>query len=109
MRTWNRTTIQRVWNRGCVVSGQSPELWRQDGYGNLIYRPAYEYWWSSHGWEVDLLVPESLDGTNEPSNLRPVQCGEKRRRGAAGSENPTEMPASREAGPFLSTPWGYRR
>ncbi|MBI5568967.1 MAG: hypothetical protein HY914_03395 [Desulfomonile tiedjei] len=108
MRTWDWITIQRVWNRGCVLRGQAPELWRQDGFGNLIYRPAYGYWWSSHGWDVDLEVSESLGGDHELSDLRPVQCAEKRRQ-AGASENPTEAPESRQAHPFFSTPWGYRR
>lgn len=67
--------IQKVWEKGTVVIGINPNLRRKEACGAWIDRSMYgdrsdKY---NNGWEIDHINPESQDGTNNLSNLRPLQ------------------------------------
>ena len=65
-------TIDYVWEKGLVVDGYNPELYRKDYSGAWISRKAYGDRESVLGWEIDHVYPTSKGGTNEDVNLRPI-------------------------------------
>jgi len=66
-------TIQKVWEKGTVVSGYDKNVWRKDQCGAWIKRDRYGDRDSKYGWEIDHIKPSSDGGGDELSNLRPLQ------------------------------------
>lgn len=70
---YSEDIIQRVWEKGTVVSGNDQNVWRQDQCKAWIGRRYYGDRQSQYGWEIDHIKPESEGGGDELSNLRPLQ------------------------------------
>ncbi len=70
--TFSDETIQAVWEKAAEVSDTDP-VWRKDACGAWIKRDLYGNHDSTHGWDVDHIVPESDEGGDELSNLQPLQ------------------------------------
>ncbi len=71
--------IQKVWNKGVIIEGYDPKLYRKDVAGALIEREKYgenEFF----GWEIDHIYPESKGGGDELINLRPMQWQNNKRK-----------------------------
>jgi len=71
--SFSEDTIQKVWEKGTVVSNNEPNFWRKDQCGAWIDRRHYGDRDSQYGWEIDHIKPESEGGGDELSNLRPLQ------------------------------------
>lgn len=67
--------IQKVWEKGKVVPGNDPNVWRNDQCGAWIGRSYYGNRNSQYGWEIDHITPVSEGGGDELYNLRPLQWG----------------------------------
>lgn len=67
--------VQRVWEKGKIVSGNDPNMWRMDQCGAWIGRVYYGNRDSQYGWEIDHITPVSDGGGDELYNLRPLQWG----------------------------------
>lgn len=67
--------IQKVWEKGIIISGINSNVRRQDVCGAWIDRNMYGDRSSQNntGWEIDHIKPESQGGTDDLSNLRPLQ------------------------------------
>jgi hypothetical protein len=65
--------IQKVWEKGVVVSNNDPRYWRQDQCGAWISRSMYGRQASPFGWEINYIHPQSESGGQELTNLRPMQ------------------------------------
>lgn len=65
--------IRKVWGKGKVISGNDPGEWRKDECGAWIGWDYYGNRNSQYGWEIDHIKPESMNGTGDISNLRPLQ------------------------------------
>ena len=73
--SFNDNKIQHVWNKGRITPGNDPNAWRQDQCGAWIGRQFYGNRNSQYGWEIDHITPVERGGTDDLSNLRPLQWG----------------------------------
>lgn len=71
--SFSEQDIQAVWQKGSIISGNDPTIWRKDQCGAWIGRKFYGDRNSQYSWEIDHIKPESDGGGDELSNLRPLQ------------------------------------
>lgn len=63
--------LDQIWDKAKTIKGKDPELYRQDVFGNQMYRPSYGKM-SDMGWNVDHSKPQALGGTDHLNNLQPM-------------------------------------
>ena len=80
-KAFGQTTVGAVWDKGRKLSGYDLNVWRFDVCGNVIKNSAYGDVLSIYGWEVDHIKPVSKGGTDNLSNLQPLQCEANRAKG----------------------------
>jgi len=64
---------EQVWAKGNIIFGQDSNNIRRDDMGNVIHHDDYGNRKSAYGWEIDHIVPVSQKGSDDLSNLRPLQ------------------------------------
>lgn len=70
---WSLKEKRRVWEKGNVIRGYSPDAWRSDIYGMGMKWSEFGNRFSNYGWEVDHINPVSNDGDDKITNLQPLQ------------------------------------
>lgn len=92
-RNFSELTIWAVWQKARAVAGYDSRTYRQDACGAMIKFGEYGNTGSIYGWEVDHIVPVSAGGSDDLSNLQPLQWENNR----AKSDSPTLQCARRLA------------
>ena len=72
--------IDQVWEKGKTIRGKNPDAWRKDAKGNKIRRGSYGTK-GKYGWEIDHKIPKSKGGSDDLSNLQPLQTKANRKKG----------------------------
>ena len=77
-RSFTHEVIEAVWHKARTMGIY--ETLRVDAWGWTIVRQDFGNTSSRYGWEIDHIVPVALGGTDDLSNLQPLQWENNRRK-----------------------------
>lgn len=72
--------IDKAWENAKKIKGEDPDKYRQDPYGNTMYKNSYGKS-SKMGWDVDHIKPESKGGSDATKNLQALNSSVNRSKG----------------------------
>jgi 5-methylcytosine-specific restriction endonuclease McrA len=76
----SKDQIDKAWNNAKKIRGKDPDQYRQDPYGNPMYKPSYGKD-SEIGWEIDHIKPMSRGGSDSTRNLQALNTKVNRNKG----------------------------
>ena len=69
--------INHAWETAKTIKGKSPEQYRQDPYGNEMYKASYGKT-SAKGWDVDHINPKAKGGSESLGNIQALNSSVNR-------------------------------
>ena len=76
----SKTKIDNVWNKAKRIQGKDPKQYRQDPYGNTMYKSSQGKN-SDMSWDVDHIKPKSRGGSDSTQNLQALNSSVNRSKG----------------------------
>ncbi len=70
----------KVWEHAAKVNGKNPNIYRQDPYGNVMYKASHGQA-TPMGWDIDHIKPQSRGGSNDIRNLQALNTNINRSKG----------------------------
>lgn len=67
----------KVWEAAKPIRGKDPDTYRQDPYGNQMFKPSYGRA-SAQGWEIDHIKPAAKGGSDATRNLQALNTSVNR-------------------------------
>ena len=67
----------RVWDKAKPIRGKDPDRYRQDPYGNQMFKDSYGKD-SEMGWHLDHINPKSQGGSDSVRNLQAMNSSKNR-------------------------------
>ena len=77
-KTFSDDEIQKVWNKAKKIGGEDASVYRQDYAGVWIKRDEYVTKDSTLGWDIDHRKPVAKGGSDDLTNLDPIQWNNNR-------------------------------
>jgi hypothetical protein len=103
--------VEAVWEKARAM-GTSAIL-RVDAWGWTIVRQDYGNVRSRYGWEIDHVIPVEQGGTDDLSNLQPLQWENNRRKnelqGLNASPDPVNTHPHKSSSVTSSPPSGHKK
>lgn len=69
--------IDEIWEKGKIIPGKNPDLYRKDPHGNEIHKPSYGKE-GAKSWEIDHKLPRAKGGSDGKQNKQPLQTDANR-------------------------------
>ena len=77
---FSAAVVEAVWQKGQIVANYDPAVYRKDACGAWMKRNEYGKT-TDWGWEIDHVRPVARGGTDDFSNLQPLQWKNNRHKG----------------------------
>ena len=71
---------EKTWNNAKLIRGKDKDVYRQDPYGNTMYKPSHGKS-SAMGWDVDHIKPQAQGGSDATRNLQALNSSVNRSKG----------------------------
>ena len=76
----NKKQQEAAWDNAKKIRGKDPSKYRQDPYGNPMYKSSYGKD-SEMGWNVDHIKPKSKGGSDATRNLQALNTSINKSKG----------------------------